>query len=85
MLAKHYGAGDIWTTSDNDEYCKNLGATRVINFKTTNWWDVVAPSSIDIIYDCVGQKGTGDHAMTALRSGGRFTIVRLSGEGLLNV
>ena len=76
MLARHYGAGDIWTTSDNDKYCKDLGATRVINFKTTNWWDVVAPNSFDVIYDCVGQRGTGDHAMTALRSGGHYVTLR---------
>ncbi len=76
MLAKHYGAGDIWTTSDNEEYCKELGASKVINYKTSNWWDVVAPSSFDVIYDCVGQTGTGDHAMTALRAGGHYVTLR---------
>ena len=76
MLARHYGAGDIWTTSDNEQYCKNLGASKVINFKTSNWWEVVAPSSFDVIYDCVGQTGTGDHAMTALRSGGHYVTLR---------
>ena len=48
----------------------------MINYKTTNWWDVVQPNSFDIIYDCVGQSGTGDRAMTALRTGGHYVTLR---------
>merc|ERR1712159_871342 len=65
QLAKAYGASEVITTTskNNFEYCRSLGATRLIDYKTTNWWEVIANNSIDILYDTVGQTGTGDRAL----------------------
>ena len=62
----------ITTTSQtNADYVTSLGAHRVIDCYTHNWWDddVVANKSVDVIYDAVGQGGTGDRTMPKLRTG----------------
>ena len=41
QLAKALGAGMVITTtsSDNFEYCKGLGADKLIDYRTQNWWE----------------------------------------------
>ena len=80
QLAHAFGAREtlITTTSaDNFAYCKGLGATRTIDYKTVNWWDkgVLDDDSLDVIYDTVGQQGTGDRAMAKLKSGGYYITI----------
>ena len=80
QLAKAFGAtGTLITTTsaDNFDYCKALGATRAIDYKTVNWWDqgVVDDDSLDVIYDTVGQEGTGDRAMAKLKTGGFYITI----------
>ncbi len=79
QLAKAYGAADIVTTTsaDNFAYCKSLGATRTIDYKTQDWWNsaVIPDGSVDVIYDCVGQQGTGDRAMAKLKTGGYYVTI----------
>jgi|EP00908_Phaeocystis_cordata_P000396 NADPH:quinone reductase-like Zn-dependent oxidoreductase len=75
QLATHFGAASLITTTskDNFDYCRGLGATRLIDYQSTNWWDVLPKDSVDVVYDTVGQAGTGDRAMAVLRSGGRHS------------
>eukprot|EP00947_MAST-08B_sp_MAST-8B-sp1_P004462 g4462.t1 len=80
QLSKIYGAKEIITTTSaaNAAYCKSLGATRVIDYHSDDWWNdaVIADGSIDVIYDTVGQAGTGDRAMQKLRApGGKYVTI----------
>lgn len=81
QLARHFGAAQIITTTSaaNFEYCKKLGATRLINYHTTDWWTALAENSVDVIYDTVGQTGTGDRAMALIRTGGAASYVTITG------
>ena len=79
QLAKYFGASKIITTtsSSNFAYCKSLGATHVIDYHLENWWDdaVFTNSSVDVVYDTVGQENTGNRAMRILRSPGYFVTI----------
>lgn len=74
QLAKAIGAGQVITTcsSSHTSFVKSLGADRVIDYHTQNYWEVLPPKSIDVVYDCVGQSGTGDHALEILKQNGHF-------------
>lgn len=74
QLAKAMGAGQVITTcsSSHTDYVKSLGADRVIDYHTQNYWEVLAAKSVDVVYDCVGLSGTGDHAYVILKEGGHF-------------
>jgi len=74
QIAKAFGAKKIITTTsaDNFAYCRALGADQLIDYKSTDWWNVLSESSIDVVYDTVGQKGTGDRAIAVLRSSAYF-------------
>ncbi|CAE8651834.1 unnamed protein product [Polarella glacialis] len=78
QLAKALGASAVITTTSaaNAEYVSSLGATHAIDYHSHNWFDVLADSSVDVIYDCVGEAGTGDLAMTKLKSGGFYVTLR---------
>eukprot|EP01062_Namystynia_karyoxenos_P031286 TRINITY_DN23217_c0_g2_i1.p1 TRINITY_DN23217_c0_g2~~TRINITY_DN23217_c0_g2_i1.p1 ORF type:complete len:377 (+),score=157.52 TRINITY_DN23217_c0_g2_i1:85-1131(+) len=77
QLAKSFRAGKIITTTsaDNFDYCRKLGADQLIDYKTQNWWDVLEDDSVDVIYDTVGQSGTGDYAMQKIRAGGYYVTI----------
>merc|ERR1719361_1568822 len=74
QLAKAMGAGEVITTcsSSHGDFVKSLGADRVIDYHTQNYWEVLQPKSVDVVYDCVGQSGTGDHAFGLLKQNGFF-------------
>ena len=84
QLAKALGAAKVLTTAgaSNAAYCVSLGADEVYDYHTQNWWDdaVVPDDSVDVVYDCVGQTGSGDRAMTKLREGGYYVTIA-GGEG----
>mmetsp|Transcript_2833 Transcript_2833/g.8483 ORF Transcript_2833/g.8483 Transcript_2833/m.8483 type:complete len:375 (+) Transcript_2833:66-1190(+) len=79
QLAKAFGAGEVITTTsaDNFDYCKGLGADTLIDYKTQDWWDisVIADDSVDVVYDCVGQDGTGNRAMSKIKPGGYYVTI----------
>lgn len=77
QLAKAFGASDVIATTSaaNSDYARRLGANRVIDYHSSNWWEVLADASVDVIYDTVGQKGTGDRAMPKLKSGGFYVTI----------
>ena len=64
QIAKALGAAKVITTAatGSEAYCKQLGADVWYDYHTHNWWDpaVVAADSVDVVYDCVGQRGSGD-------------------------
>jgi len=77
QLAKAFGAMRIVTTTSaaNKDFVQQLGADEVIDYHAENWWDVLEDGSVDVIYDTVGQDGTGDRAMKKLRSGGYYVAI----------
>lgn len=77
QLSKAFGADKVITTTsaENADYCKGLGADEVIDYHSQNWWEVVDADSVDVVYDCVGQSGTGDRAMTVLKTGGAYVTI----------
>jgi NADPH:quinone reductase-like Zn-dependent oxidoreductase len=84
QLAKAMGAAKVLTTAGagNAAYCMSIGADEVFDYHTQNWWDpaLVADDSVDVVYDCVGQAGSGDRAMAKLRDGGYYVTIA-GGEG----
>jgi len=77
QLAKALGATKVITTCSgaNSDYVKSLGADQVIDYHKANWWDVLLDGSVNVVYDTVGQSGTGDHAMAKLAPGGYFVSI----------
>mmetsp|Transcript_41356 Transcript_41356/g.90304 ORF Transcript_41356/g.90304 Transcript_41356/m.90304 type:complete len:370 (+) Transcript_41356:95-1204(+) len=82
QLAKAWGAGKVITTAsaNNTDFVKSVGADEVIDYHTADWWKVLKPGSIDIIYDCVCLHGTGDHAYDVLADGGAFVTIQSQSE-----
>lgn len=74
QLAKAMGASKVITTcsSAHTEFVKELGADQVIDYHKHNYYDVLLNSSVDVVYDCVGLSGTGDHSYPLLKKNGRF-------------
>lgn len=82
QLAKAFGAGKVITTCSpkNFNFVRNLGADEVIDYHDKNWWESLEKGSIDIVYDCIAEPGTGNSAYSVLAPDGKF--VTLLGEGL---
>lgn len=75
QFAKSKGAYVYTTTSSpNVEWVKELGADRVIDYKTENYLDIV--SNLDIVYDTLGGNYTID-AFDVIKDGGK--VVSLVG------
>jgi len=77
QLARALGATKVITTTSaaNADFVRQLGAHEVIDYHSQNWWDVLADGSLDVVYDTVGQQGTGDRAMSKLRAGGYYVTI----------
>lgn len=70
QIAKALGAAFVAATTStrNVELVRSLGADQVIDYTKEKWSDVLAPHSIDLIYDC-GVEPTAWHdvAQTVLK------------------
>lgn len=79
QLAKAQGAGKVITTcgTPNVDFCRRMGADQVIDYHRADWHALVPPRSVDVVYDTVALKGTGDQAFDVLRDGG-FYVALLS-------
>ena len=80
QLAKHAFNGSLVTTTTsaaNFDYVRSLGADVLIDYHADDWWNtsVIADGSQDIVYDCVGQSGTGNYAIKKLRPGGDYVTI----------
>jgi NADPH:quinone reductase-like Zn-dependent oxidoreductase len=77
QLARLYGCADIVCTSTNEALCLSLGATRVVDYRVTEWSEVLAGQNFDFVYDTVGDADASYEAShTVLGPKGLFyTIV----------
>lgn len=77
QLAKALQAAEVITTTSasNEDYARQLGADHVIDYEAENWWEVLPAGSLDVIYDTVGQDGTGDRAVHLLKPGGHYVTI----------
>jgi len=77
QLAKYFGAVNIIVTASaqNSNLLKSLGAKQVIDYHTQDWWTVLNPGSVNVIYDTVGEQGSADRAMTILDKNGYFVTI----------
>lgn len=75
QMAKAMGAGKIISTAspNNFDLVKRLGADEVLDYHTQNWWEVLPPNSVQVIYDCVS--GVTGHAHKVLSKGGHFVTI----------
>merc|ERR1719199_2284867 len=74
QLAKAMGAKKVITTcsGSHSDFVQSRGADQVIDYHKEKYYEVLAPKSIDVVYDCVGLSGTGDHAFGILKDHGHF-------------
>eukprot|EP00929_Paragymnodinium_shiwhaense_P111650 TRINITY_DN7998_c0_g1_i2.p1 TRINITY_DN7998_c0_g1~~TRINITY_DN7998_c0_g1_i2.p1 ORF type:complete len:364 (-),score=100.27 TRINITY_DN7998_c0_g1_i2:150-1241(-) len=86
QLAKAMGAARIITTcsSKHADFVKSMGADEVIDYHEHNYYDVLAAKSVDVVYDCVGQSGTGDKAYPLIKEHGHFATLLLPGAPSLS-
>lgn len=85
QLAKYFGAGKIITTCSerNFDMVKSFGADEAMDYHTQNWWEVLKPRSVDIIFDSVNLWDTGGHAYEILADNGYLlTLIPSSGANL---
>lgn len=66
QLAKLKGAAFVATTSTNTKLVQSLGADLAIDYRETNWWDVLQSDQdddlrLDAIIDCVGDDASWRH------------------------
>ncbi|CAM9587367.1 unnamed protein product [Chrysoparadoxa australica] len=74
QLAKSAGVAFLAGVSTQEKLVKSLGADKVINYKTTNYWELpeFQQEKFDVIFDCVGAPtvwGTGAQSKAVLKNG----------------
>ncbi|ORZ02992.1 quinone oxidoreductase putative [Syncephalastrum racemosum] len=92
QLAKVAGARHIYVTAGSDDktaFCEKLGATRGINYKSSNWAEEIAKETnnrgVDVIIDFIG-KDYFDYNIGTLAVDGRMVLLAfLSGAVLEKV
>jgi len=74
QIAKAWGAAKVIATcgTSNLPFCASMGADQVIDYHKADWFSVLKPRTVDVIYDTVGLGGTGKHAFDILKDGGFF-------------
>lgn len=80
QLVKAKGASFIAVTSTNESLVKSLGADMVIDYRKSNWWDVLAGKELDAVIDCVGCDDSWANCTKALARRGRYIGVSESPE-----
>lgn len=86
QLAKAMGAAWVITTCSDTHasFVRQLGADQVIDYHKQNYYDVLLPKSVDVVYDCVGMDGTGDHAYGIIKEHGSFVTLLQGGKASLS-
>lgn len=77
QLAKALGATTVITTcgTSNLDFCASMGADQVIDYHKDDFHTVIPARSVDVVYDCVGQAGTGDLAYDILKDNGAYVTL----------
>ncbi|WP_437919831.1 NAD(P)H-quinone oxidoreductase [Sphingobacterium sp. LRF_L2] len=80
QLAKAFGARVSVTvsTADKYDYCKDLGADIIINYRTTDFEEFLKTEHIDVILDCVGG-AYFDKNINLLSADGRLVYINAMG------
>lgn len=83
QLALALGAGKVTATTSfrNVDFVRSLGAQQVVDYTKEKWSDLLAPHSVDLIYDCgVEPASWNDAAQKILKPGtGRFVTIEWNG------
>eukprot|EP00439_Symbiodinium_sp_Y106_P059683 s88_g8.t1 len=84
QLAKAMGAAWVITTCSDthSSFVRQLGADQ--DYHKQNYYDVLLPKSVDVVYDCVGMDGTGDHAYGIIKEHGSFVTLLQGGKASLS-
>ena len=81
QIAAAIGARPVGVASPgNHDYLRSLGAVEVFDYHTAGWAQQVRaafPGGVDLLLDCAGGE-TRDHAIGAIRDGGRAFFIVLS-------
>ncbi|TMW67833.1 hypothetical protein Poli38472_007505 [Pythium oligandrum] len=76
QIARALGASFVATTAStrNLEFVKTFGPDQIIDYTQEKWGDVLAPHSIDVIYDCnmEPESWAGDAQRVLKKNTGRF-------------
>jgi NADPH:quinone reductase-like Zn-dependent oxidoreductase len=79
QIAKtHARASFVATTSTQTDFCRNLGADKVINYQQGDWWALDWQEKFDVIVDCVGGGnfyGRADQVLKPGKLGGKFVAI----------
>lgn len=83
QVCKMFGARIVVTvgTDDKADFCRSLGASHVINYKTGNWDDQLLefyPNGVDVILDMVAGEYL-DRGIRCLVPGGQLIVIALLG------
>eukprot|EP01006_Ploeotia_vitrea_P040008 TRINITY_DN66396_c6_g3_i1.p1 TRINITY_DN66396_c6_g3~~TRINITY_DN66396_c6_g3_i1.p1 ORF type:complete len:359 (+),score=213.02 TRINITY_DN66396_c6_g3_i1:381-1457(+) len=69
----------------NVELCKELGATRVINYRKEKWWEVLKGEDYDVIYDTVGgYESWANSKLVFGKKKGRYVTIAGDEQGKAN-
>lgn len=82
QIAKALGAKRVITaaTGDGISFVKSLGADMVVDYKKASIASSLGNNSVDLVFDNLGEPGTADAIMHAIRPGGGL-LVLLGGNG----
>ena len=78
IAKKHAKASFVATTSSQIDFCKQLGADQVINYRLENWWEIPYDKKFDVIIDCAGGGnfyGRAEKVLKTGKQGGKFVAV----------
>jgi NADPH:quinone reductase-like Zn-dependent oxidoreductase len=82
QLASHAGATVIATASNDDEaYLNSLGASRVLNYRKTQF-ETVLQEKVDVVFDLVGGD-TQKRSFLVLKEGGHLVSATWSARQIL--
>jgi NADPH:quinone reductase-like Zn-dependent oxidoreductase len=75
QLAVLLGAAEVVAISSNVALCRQLGATRVIDYKTEDYASALRGQQFDCFYDCVGGYDDWLAAKAILKPAGSFVTI----------
>lgn len=78
IAKKQAKASFVAVTSSQIDFCKQLGADQVINYREENWWEMKIDQKYDVIIDCAGGGnfyGRAEKVLKTGKEGGQFVAV----------
>lgn len=86
QVAKALGASFVVTAASGAGFdlMKSYGVDIVIDYHKQEIFDVLQNNSVDVVFDNIGNAGTADKAMGAIRPGGFYMLLTGGGKGTLS-